>query len=225
MFNATAPPPNITMIPPALGVESGINANAGKTKYNINTPTCNAGTAQMVCHIHEFNERLKNLDIPGEDEHVYFKLFRATLTGGAQKLWDGLSTKIDYKMPGGLTGKAFQQRGKNWIKKVTFDNDRADQLLYLRTAKKIHNLTVEEFGTNIIFINDLANWFPGEMPVHTEEEIKIAFYKGQPEAWKMVFTSVGKNVSTTGYNEILSFMRYQESNSNYKQLRNTLNQQ
>jgi hypothetical protein len=83
---------------------------------------------------------------------------------------------------------------------------------------------VEEFGTNIILINDLANWFPGETPILTEEEIKIAFYNGQPEAWKMAFTSVGENVSTMGYNEILSFMRYQENNSNYKQLRNTLNQ-
>jgi hypothetical protein len=45
-----------------------------------------------------------------------------------------------------------------------------------------------------------------------EEEIKIAFYNvmgGQPaEVWKMAFTSVEKNVSTTEYsNEILSFMR------------------
>jgi hypothetical protein len=196
MFNATAPRPIITLSPPALGAESVINANAGNTKYKINMPTCDAGATQMVRHIHEFNERLKNLDIPNEDEHVYFKLFRATLTGGAQNLWDGLSPKIDYKMPGGLTAEAFQQRGKNWINKVTFDNDRADPLLYLRTAKKICNLTIEEFGTNIILINDLANWFPGETPVLTEEEIKIAFYNGQPEAWKMAFTSVGKNVYT-----------------------------
>jgi hypothetical protein len=137
MFNATAPPPIITLTPPALGAESVINANAGQTKYKINMPTCDSGAAQMVRHIYEFNERLKNLDIPSENEHVYFKLFRATLTGGARNLWDGLLPKIDYKATRGLTGKAFQKRGKDWIKKVAFDNDHADQLLYLRTAKKV----------------------------------------------------------------------------------------
>jgi hypothetical protein len=45
--------------------------------------------------------------------------------------------KINYIMPEGLTAEAFQQGGKNWIKKVTFDNDRTDQLLYLRTVKNI----------------------------------------------------------------------------------------
>jgi hypothetical protein len=79
--------------------------------------------------------------------------------------------KIDYTKPKGLTVEAFQQRGKNWIKKVTFDNDRADQLLYLHTAKKICNLTVEEFGTNLILINNLADWFPRETHILTEEEI------------------------------------------------------
>jgi hypothetical protein len=98
-------------------------------------------------------------------------------------------------------------------------------LLYHCTAKKICNLTVEEFGMNLILVNDLADWFPGETPILTEEEIKIALYNGQPEAWKIFFHLRGENVSTTEYNEILSFMRYQENNSNYKQLCNILNQQ
>jgi hypothetical protein len=38
---------------------------------------------------------------------------------------------------------------------------------------------------------------------HSQEEIKIAFYNGQPEAWKLAFTSsMGNNVST------LSIMKF-----------------
>jgi hypothetical protein len=96
MFNATAPPPIITLIPPVLGAESVTNANEGKTKYKINMPICNSGAAEVVHHIHEFSERLKHLDLPNEDEHFYFKLFRATLTpGGAPNLWNGFLPKTD----------------------------------------------------------------------------------------------------------------------------------
>jgi hypothetical protein len=56
MFNATAPPPIIMLIPTVLGVESVINTNAGKTKYKMNMPICNSGAAEMVHHIHAFNE-------------------------------------------------------------------------------------------------------------------------------------------------------------------------
>ena len=187
---------------------------------------CGTGLENMTRHIHEFSNRIENLEIIPENDRARFALFRYSLTtnssSDARTAWDKV---FEARGEAPLTKERFTELGKEWIAHSAVEQDRDDQILYLRNVIKGPSTTVEEFQSNLILCNQLTDWLPGTAPVLTKDELRLTFFNGMPHLWITKFKESGQNVQKTRLQVILAYMRNCQKESNAKALKNMLKQQ
>jgi hypothetical protein len=190
--------------------------------HKMEMPPCGTGSESMTRHVHEFSSRVENLEISPENERACFALFRCSLTAdsssSAKMGWDE-ACNGNAITP--LSKKLFIRLGKKWIARSAVERDRADQIPCLRTVTKGPNTTVEEFESNLLLCNQLADWLPGPTPALTADELKQTFFNAMPRSWTTKFRESGQLENLVAKQAVLACMRNCQKESNAKDNRRT----
>lgn len=94
---------------------------------------------------------------------------------------------------------------KAWITSNSVEQDRENQIIYMRTVSKCPNSNIWWSSSSIwtslplICINQakLTGWLQGLTVLLAEDKLKLTFSKGMPPRWNINFRGAGKSPQTT----------------------------
>jgi hypothetical protein len=155
----------------------------------------------VVPHIWNFFTNTENI---GFDSPMgCWDLFAATLQGNAREIWDEIFQMIP--AAANPDDNLFKETLKEFIAVYADPEDRADQLAFLRNARKPRNMTGQRFEMALITLNFMTEWLPGTAEILDDTELKRAYLTAMPTNWQDRFTQIGRGA---GAKETLTKMRH-----------------